>query len=114
MTQVTFNQRKEAGGRIEKVFERFPSLGQRRKQSGTTLSGGAPTEGLAPMIVFDIFKLMQELKHQYIVILLVEQNTHKAIRFCDCHYVVERGQVALEENSSSQSDRDSLMKQVSV
>jgi len=135
LMQVAFSERKEAEGRIEKVFERFPSLGQRRKQSGTTLSGGEqqmlamariligepklllidePTEGLAPMIVSDIFKLMQELKHQGVAILLIEQNIHKAIRFCDRHYVVERGQVVLEGNSSSQSDRDSLLKQVSV
>ncbi len=135
LMQVAFSERKEAEGRIEKVFERFPSLGQRRKQSGTTLSGGEqqmlamariligepklllidePTEGLAPMIVSDIFKLMQELKHQGVAILLIEQNIHKAIRFCDRHYVVERGQVVLEGNSSIQSDRDSLLKQVSV
>jgi len=54
------------------------------------------------------------LKHQGVAILLIEQNIHKAIRFCDRHYVVERGQVVLEGNSSSQSDRDSLLKQVSV
>jgi branched-chain amino acid transport system ATP-binding protein len=117
------------------VFERFPRLSERRNQSGTTLSGGEqqmlamarvlignpklllidePTEGLAPMVVADIFRLMEELKAQGISILLIEQNIHKAIHLCDRHYVDERGRVVLEGNSQDPEERKELIRRVSV
>ena len=73
-----------------------------------------PTEGLAPMIVTEIFRLMEELKAQGVAILLIEQNIHKAIHLCNRHYVVERGKVVLEGNSQKPEDRAELMKRVSV
>lgn len=135
LMQVPSSGRDAAQERIEQVFERFPRLGERRHQAGTTLSGGEqqmlamgrvlvgkpklllidePTEGLAPMVVVEIFKLMEELKSQGIAILLIEQNIHKAIHLCDRHYVVERGRVVLEGNSKNQNERDNLIKKVSV
>ena len=133
--QVPSSGRDAAQERIEQVFKRFPRLGERRHQAGTTLSGGEqqmlamgrvlvgkpklllidePTEGLAPMVVVEIFKLMEELKSQGIAILLIEQNIHKAIHLCDRHYVVERGQVVLEGNSKNENERENLIKKVSV
>jgi branched-chain amino acid transport system ATP-binding protein len=133
--QVQASERKAAEQRIQMVFERFPRLSERRDQSGTTLSGGEqqmlamarvlvgnpklllidePTEGLAPMVVADIFRLMEELKSQGISILLIEQNIHKAIHLCDRHYVVERGRVVLEGNSQDMEERKELIKRVSV
>jgi len=133
--QVQASERKAAEQRIQMVFERFPRLSERRNQSGTTLSGGEqqmlamarvlignpklllidePTEGLAPMVVADIFRLMEELKAQGISILLIEQNIHKAIHLCDRHYVVERGRVVLEGNSQDLEERKELIKRVSV
>jgi branched-chain amino acid transport system ATP-binding protein len=133
--QVQTSERKAAEQRIQMVFERFPRLSERRDQSGTTLSGGEqqmlamarvlvgnpklllidePTEGLAPMVVADIFRLMEELKSQGISILLIEQNIHKAIHLCDRHYVVERGKVVLEGNSKNIEERQELIRRVSV
>ena len=135
LMQVPSSGRDAAQERIEQVFKRFPRLGERRHQAGTTLSGGEqqmlamgrvlvgkpklllidePTEGLAPMVVVEIFKLMEELKSQGIAILLIEQNIHKAIHLCDRHYVVERGQVVLEGNSKNENERENLIKKVSV
>jgi branched-chain amino acid transport system ATP-binding protein len=73
-----------------------------------------PTEGLAPMVVADIFRLMGELKAQGIAILLIEQNIHKAIHLCDRHYVVERGRVVLEGSSQDLEERKELIRRVSV
>jgi branched-chain amino acid transport system ATP-binding protein len=133
--QVQANERKAAEERIQMVFERFPRLSERRDQSGNTLSGGEqqmlamarvlignpklllidePTEGLAPMVVADIFRLMEELKSQGISILLIEQNIHKAIHLCNRHYVVERGKVVLEGNSQNIEERKELIGRVSV
>ena len=135
LMQVTSDDRKEAEGRLENVFKQFPRLGERRAQSGTTLSGGEqqmlamarvlvgnpklllidePSEGLAPMVVAEIFQLMEELKKQGISILLIEQNIHKAIHLCDRHYVVERGSIVLEGNSKDAKDRNRLIERVSV
>ena len=133
--QVAPGERKTAEQRIQMVLERFPRLGERRTQSGTTLSGGEqqmlamgrvlvgkpklllidePTEGLAPMVVTEIFKLMEELKSQGIAILLIEQNIHKAIHLCDRHYVVERGRIVLEGDSTNLHQREELLRRVSV
>ena len=135
LMQVQASERKAAEQRIQMVFERFPRLQERRNQSGTTLSGGEqqmlamarvlvgnpklllidePTEGLAPMVVADIFRLMEELKSQGISILLIEQNIHKAIHLCDRHYVVERGRVVLEGNSQDLEERKELIRRVSL
>ena len=73
-----------------------------------------PTEGLAPMVVAEIFRLMEELKSQGISILLIEQNIHKAIHLCDRHYVVERGRVVLEGNPNDAEERKELIRRVSV
>jgi branched-chain amino acid transport system ATP-binding protein len=133
--QVQASERKAAEERIQMVYERFPRLSERRDQSGNTLSGGEqqmlamarvlvgnpklllidePTEGLAPMVVADIFRLMKELKSQGISILLIEQNIHKAIHLCDRHYVVERGKVVLEGNSQNIEELKELIRRVSV
>jgi branched-chain amino acid transport system ATP-binding protein len=135
LMQVAPGERKAAEQQIQMVLERFPRLGERRTQSGTTLSGGEqqmlamgrvlvgkpklllidePTEGLAPMVVTEIFKLMEELKSQGIAILLIEQNIHKAIHLCDRHYVVERGRIVLEGNSINLNEREELFRRVSV
>jgi branched-chain amino acid transport system ATP-binding protein len=135
LMQVPQSERRNAKERLELVLKRFPRLGERRSQPGNTLSGGEqqmlamgrvlvgnpklllidePTEGLAPMVVADIFRLMEELKAQGVAILLIEQNIHKAIHLCDRHYVVERGQIVLEGRSQNVEDRALLMKRISV
>ena len=135
LMQVPSGERKAAEQNLEMVFDKFPRLRERRLQSGTTLSGGEqqmlamarvlvgnpklllidePTEGLAPMVVAEIFRLMEELKERGIAILLIEQNVHKAIHLCDRHYVVERGSIVLEGNSQNPVDRLKLIERISV
>lgn len=135
LMQVPSNERKAAERNLEMVFDKFPRLRERRLQSGTTLSGGEqqmlamarvlvgnpklllidePTEGLAPMVVAEIFHLMEKLKERGIAILLIEQNVHKAIHLCDRHYVVERGSIVLEGNSQNPIDRNKLIGRISV
>jgi len=135
LMQVDASGRKAALARIDEVFKRFPRLGERCHQAGTTLSGGEqqmlamarvligeprlllidePTEGLAPLIVAEIFTLMQDMKKRNIAILLIEQNIRKAITLCDRHYAIERGQVVLEGDSRNESEREKLIERVSV
>lgn len=98
------------------VFEIFPRLAERRRQSAGTLSGGErqmlalgralmgqpklllldePSLGLAPKIVADIFRVIGALRDRGIAILLVEQNARAALQLADYGYVLEMGRVAL-------------------
>jgi branched-chain amino acid transport system ATP-binding protein len=104
----------EGGLSVERVFELFPNLKERLRSQGTKLSGGEqqmlaiarilrtgarmllldePTEGLAPVIVQQIGRTIERLKHEGFTILLVEQNFRFAQRLADRHYIVERGRV---------------------
>ena len=117
------------------IYERFPRLQERRGQLGTTLSGGEqqmlaiarvlvgapkfllidePTEGLAPMIVGEIFSIIEGLRDSGIPILLVEQNVRRALEVTDRFYALERGQVILQGNAKSAGDREALMRAISV
>jgi branched-chain amino acid transport system ATP-binding protein len=117
------------------IYERFPRLQERRGQLGTTLSGGEqqmlaiarvlvgapkfllidePTEGLAPMIVEEIFSIIEGLRDSGIPILLVEQNVRRALEVTDRFYALERGQVILQGNAKSPGDREALMRAISV
>jgi branched-chain amino acid transport system ATP-binding protein len=101
---------------IDKVFERFPALAERRDQPAVTLSGGEqqmlaigralvarpslllldePSLGLAPKFVTRIFLTLRELQKEGKTILLVEQNARQALRIADHGYVMERGRIVL-------------------
>ncbi|MFC3338867.1 ABC transporter ATP-binding protein [Paracandidimonas soli] len=129
---MTKAQRK---AKLEEVYERFPRLAQRRRQPGTTLSGGEqqmlaiarvllsdpdlllidePTEGLAPIIVDDLFRLMGEIKQRGQSILLVEQNVPRALKLCDRFYAMERGQVVLEGRAGDAGDEERLMEAITM
>lgn len=100
----------------QKMFEKFPRLRERRKQLGGTLSGGEqqmlaiarglmgrpelllldePSMGLAPIIVEQIFDIIQEINQQGTSILLVEQNAQMALSIADRGYVFETGKIVL-------------------
>jgi branched-chain amino acid transport system ATP-binding protein len=102
---------------MQDVFDVFPRLAERRRQSAGTLSGGErqmlalgralmgrpslllldePSLGLAPKIVADIFRIIGGLRDRGIAILLVEQNARAALQMADYGYVLEMGRVALE------------------
>ena len=99
---------------LERVYEQFPRLKERRKQIAGTLSGGEqqmlamgralmsgpkllmldePSMGLAPILVEQIFDIIKELHKAGTTILLVEQNAQMALRVADRGYVLETGKI---------------------
>ena len=101
---------------IADVYERFPRLKERRRQIAGTLSGGEqqmlavgralmsrpkllmmdePSLGLAPLVVRDIFSIIQEINKQGVTILLIEQNANMALKIADIGYVLETGRITL-------------------
>lgn len=103
---------------MEQIFVLFPRLEERRKQLAGTMSGGEqqmlaigralmakpaillldePSMGLAPLVVQEIFKVLEQLREQQgTTILLVEQNAKAALKLADRGYVLETGKVILE------------------
>jgi branched-chain amino acid transport system ATP-binding protein len=102
------------GMSVDDIYAIFPNLKERRRSQGTKLSGGEqqmlaigrilrtgaklllldePTEGLAPVIVQQIGRVIETLKEKGFTILLVEQNFRFAATIADRHYIVEHGQV---------------------
>ncbi|NPV68622.1 MAG: ABC transporter ATP-binding protein [Anaerolineae bacterium] len=111
----------ELDRRIRRVFEIFERLGERRNQLGDTLSGGEqqmlavgralvtggklmlldePSMGLAPILVQQIFAILQEINAQGTTILLVEQNAHMALKLAHRGYVLETGSIVLAGTSA--------------
>lgn len=104
----------DIGGDMERVFEQFPRLKERRRQIAGTLSGGEqqmlamgralmsnpkllmldePSMGLAPILVEQIFDIIKELHKAGTTILLVEQNAQAALSVADRGYVLETGKI---------------------
>jgi branched-chain amino acid transport system ATP-binding protein len=121
MGAFTRNDRVEFQKGIESVFKRFPRLKERIKQLGGTLSGGEqqmlaiarglmanptlllldePSMGLAPILVEQIFDIIQDINRQGTSILLVEQNAQMALSISNRAYVLETGRNVLSGNSS--------------
>jgi branched-chain amino acid transport system ATP-binding protein len=107
---------------IERVWEMFPILHERRQQLGGTLSGGEqqmlaiaraltgnpqllmldePSLGLAPSVVTDIFSSIQHINAAGTTVLMVEQNIHEAFQIAHRGYVLENGRVVLEGTAKS-------------
>ena len=106
--------RKAIADDLERMFARFPRLGERSDQLAGTLSGGEqqmlaigralmarprillmdePSLGLAPLIVAEIFQIIEELNQTGVTIFLVEQNARMALRVADHFYLLEQGKV---------------------
>lgn len=135
LLQVKGRSSRDEKRTIEGIYDRFHRLGERRHQLGTTLSGGEqqmlamarvivgkprlvlidePSEGLAPMIVAEIFAIVRELRDQGAIILLVEQNVHEALSVADRFHIVERGQIVFSGDAESEHDRERLLKLIAV
>ncbi|QIE55117.1 ABC transporter ATP-binding protein [Pikeienuella piscinae] len=126
----------EGGLEVERIYELFPNLKERRRSQGTKLSGGEqqmlaiarilrtgaklllldePTEGLAPVIVKHIGRTIGELKKLGFTIVLVEQNFHFAASVADRHYVVEQGKVIdMITNADLDANTDKLQTYLGV
>lgn len=110
---------------VERIYELFPRLKERRGQTAGTLSGGEqqmlaigralmsqpklllldePSMGLAPLMVEKIFEVIRQVAQNGVTILLVEQNARLALAMCNRGYVMESGLVTLEANSESLLD----------
>ena len=106
---------------IKEVYERFPRLKERRRQLAGTLSGGEqqmlavgralmsrpsillmdePSMGLSPLLVKEIFKIIQEVHKQGMTVLLVEQNAKMALSIADRAYVLETGRISMSGAAS--------------
>ncbi|BDT86486.1 ABC transporter ATP-binding protein [Nocardia cyriacigeorgica] len=109
-----FKQKTEYAATLDRVFDLFPRLQERRKQVGGTLSGGEqqmlaigrslmarprlllldePSMGLAPMVIQQIFRIISEINQQGTTVLLVEQNARQALKRSDRGYILETGAV---------------------
>lgn len=107
-------------GDVDRVFAIFPRLEERMHQAAGTLSGGEqqmlavgrafmsgrnvmlldePSMGLAPLLMMDVFKALEEINKEGTTILLVEQNARMALQFAQRGYVLETGNIVLEGNS---------------
>ena len=71
-----------------------------------------PSEGLAPMIVADLFAIIGEMKEAGCAILLVEQNVHQALTACDRFVVIERGRIVLSGGARNKADCDRLLETI--
>jgi branched-chain amino acid transport system ATP-binding protein len=116
---------------IESVFARFPRLKERRKQIAGTLSGGEqqmlamgralmsrpkmimldePSMGLAPLLVEEIFDIINTLNKSGTTVLLVEQNAGMALEIADRAYVLETGRITLSGTGKELASSDEIKK----
>ncbi|WP_136418735.1 ABC transporter ATP-binding protein [Herbaspirillum sp. ST 5-3] len=114
-------KRASMSNNIERAYELFPRLKERRKQLAGSLSGGEaqmvamargmmaeprvllidePSLGLAPVIVQEIFNILAKLKQEGVTIVLVEQNTHMALKLADRVYMMRSGRVVMDKPAS--------------
>ena len=117
------------GWSIERIYEHFPRLAERRTQMGTTLSGGEqqmlavaralardiklllldePYEGLAPVIVHEIAKIIDNIKQQGITTIIVEQNAIAALRLADRALILDMGHIVFDGTAQEVLDNEEL------
>lgn len=131
MGAYTRKDKDEIEKSLDRVYERFPRLKERKNQLAGTLSGGEqqmlamgralmsqpkiilmdePSMGLSPILVNEIFNIIQEVSKSGTTVLLVEQNARKALSIADRAYVLETGSIVLEGKAKELLDDDSIRK----
>ena len=116
---------------LQNVYEHFPRLGERAKQLAGTLSGGEqqmlamgralmsrpkillmdePSMGLSPILVSEIFSIIESVSKEGTTVLLVEQNAQKALNIADRAYVLETGSIAMSGPAEQLRNDDSIRK----
>ena len=116
---------------LQSIYERFPRLAERKNQLAGTLSGGEqqmlamgralmskpsivlmdePSMGLSPILVDEIFDIIESISKSGTTVLLVEQNAKKALSIADRAYVLETGKVVLEGDAKDLLENDSIKK----
>lgn len=114
---------------MDNVFDRFPILGQRKKQLAGTLSGGEqqmlamgralmskpkillmdePSMGLAPLLVREIFEIVKDINKSGTTVLLVEQNANMALSIADRAYVIETGTIVISGTGEELAKSDQI------
>ncbi len=117
-----FRRDKQVASDLERIYNAFPVMKERRSQMGGTLSGGEqqmlafgralmsrprllaldePSMGLAPVIVEKVFKIVKEINAQGVTILLVEQNARAALSVAQRGYVLETGSVLIHDRTEA-------------
>ena len=120
------------GWPLERIYQSFPRLAERRKQEATTMSGGEqqmlavaralardlklllldePYEGLAPVIVEEIERIMLEVKELGITTIIVEQNAMAALRLADSAIILDMGEVVFRGSAQAVLDNAELREQ---
>ncbi|EGG95493.1 Branched-chain amino acid transport ATP-binding protein livF [gamma proteobacterium IMCC1989] len=126
-----FVSKEEKEEELEHVFELFPRLKERINQRGGTMSGGEqqmlaigralmskprmlfldePSLGLAPIIINQIFDIIQQLREEGMTIFLIEQNANKSLQLADRGYVLENGKIVLEDTGDNLLVNDNVKK----
>jgi len=131
MGAYIIKDQKKINENLESVYSHFPRLRERYKQVAGTLSGGEqqmlatgralmtnpkmllmdePSMGLSPILVKEIFTIIEELHNSGITILLVEQNAKMALAISDRAYVLETGIISMEGSAKALSEDDRVRK----
>ena len=127
----TRSDSREISDSLASVYDRFPRLKERRNQLAGTLSGGEqqmlamgralmskpeiilmdePSMGLSPILVNEIFDIINSVHESGTTVLLVEQNAKKALSIADRAYVLETGRIVLEGKASDLLNNDDIKK----
>jgi branched-chain amino acid transport system ATP-binding protein len=131
MGAYIINDAKCISDNLENVYRHFPRLKERARQLGGTLSGGEqqmlatgralmtnpkflimdePSMGLSPILVNEIFTIIDQLHNSGITILLVEQNAKKALAVADRAYVLETGKISMQGSAKELAEDDRVRK----
>jgi len=129
MMGAFFQDKQQIRDGIEHVFGLFPRLRERARQRSATMSGGEqqmlaigralmsrprlllmdePTLGLAPLIIAQIFEIIETIRSAGVTVFLVEQNAHRALQIADRGYVLENGRVVLQDTGANLLRNDAV------